>query len=363
MNPRLIDCSDAHFYATSSQPERLGNVFTWLKADLTFSGLQRVVQRFEERVFVGDANISPPKQERIKKHKRRYIHSIEIRKKRGSELNEVWFDCEIPLSPDLIAIIGSQGNGKSALTDIIALCGNTKISNTEFSFLTADKFCDKQNKAGEFEATLTWEDGTQSKRFLDEIIDRNCVEYVRVPPPECFFEIITNETVVREGGHFYGEIKKAVFSHIAISDQLGHSTLDQLIERTQGNRSGLQILRQQLSEINRDIVLREMACAPSEKERVENEIKAKCADISAHESNKPRSVEESLESTEISTQIERIREKETELQGEQSKKEEELEKCKQRREFLSQRKVSIENEQRRLQGFVDGLQRLRQEWV
>ena len=357
VNSNLIDCSDAHFYASSCQPERLGNVFTWLKADLTFSGLQRVVQRFEERVFVGDVSASPPKQERVKRYKRRYIQSIEIRKKRDSELDEVWFDCEVPLNPDLVAIIGSQGNGKSALTDIIALCGNTKIDSSEFSFLTKDKFCDKQNKAGEFEATLTWEDGTKSKQFLDAIIDSNSVENVRYVPQR-FFETITNETIVKEGGHFYGEIKKAIFSHIASSDQLGHSNFDQLIgQRTQGSQNGLQILRQQMGEINRNIVSLELACAPAEKTRVENEIAAKHAEIRAHESNKPQAVEESSGSNETSVKIEELREKEGELQRERSKAEAELNLCKQRREFLSQQKKTIENEQQRLKGFLDGLQR------
>jgi hypothetical protein len=62
-----------------------------------------------------------------------------------------------------------------------------------------------------------------------------------------FFESVTNETVVREGGRFYGEIKKAVFSHIADSDRLGCSNLDELIElRTKEKERGLKLLRQQL---------------------------------------------------------------------------------------------------------------------
>ncbi|GEM_PF-1650200 len=42
-----------------------------------------------------------------------------------NEEQGIWFkDIEIPLNYGLVAIIGNKGNGKSALTDIISLCGN-----------------------------------------------------------------------------------------------------------------------------------------------------------------------------------------------------------------------------------------------
>ncbi len=85
VNSKLLDASDAHYYSKSSELTRLGNVNSWLKADLTFQGLQRVIQRFDDRVFVGDL---PPKLTHIGKRKTKYIRSLEIRKKQKSDLVE-----------------------------------------------------------------------------------------------------------------------------------------------------------------------------------------------------------------------------------------------------------------------------------
>lgn len=356
VNTKLLDFSDAHFYTSSTQPERLGNVFSWLKADLTFEGLRRVIRCFDDRTFIGEIGDMPPKLKNIEKSKTKYIRNIEIRKKTGSSLDEIWFDSDIPVNPNLVAIIGNQGNGKSALTDIIALCGNTKTD--EFSFLNKDKFCDKQNKAHEFEAILTWEDGTSEKKPLDQTIHKNEFERVRYIPQR-FFEMVTNETAVREGGQFYGEIKKAIFSHIKDSDRLGCSTLDELIElRTKENERGLVVLRQQLDDLNSRIVTLEKSCTPEEVERFKKMIEVKQAEIEAHESAKPSSeIEQPSDSTEIHGQIEALRNQENEIQQEIGRVRKELKLDKKRREFLEQKKLAIENEHRRLKGFIDELRR------
>ena len=36
---KLLDCSDAHWLSSSSDKDRIGNCFTWIKADATFAGL------------------------------------------------------------------------------------------------------------------------------------------------------------------------------------------------------------------------------------------------------------------------------------------------------------------------------------
>ena len=50
----LLDCSDAHALSTSDNKDRIGNCFTWIKADSTFEGLRQAVTEFDQRVFVGD---------------------------------------------------------------------------------------------------------------------------------------------------------------------------------------------------------------------------------------------------------------------------------------------------------------------
>lgn len=248
IHTRILNCSDAHYYADSGQPNRLGTSNTWIKADLTFEGLVRAISCFDRRVFVGNI---PPKVEKVRDNQTKYIRSVEIRKIEDSSLKEVWFDCEIPLNTDLVAIIGNQGQGKSALTDVIALCGDTKT--TLFSFLSPDKFRDA-NKADEFYARLVWEDGSESEpKRLGDHVDPQSVERVRYVP-QGFFESATNETNVEESGSFYGEIKKAIFSHIPKEDKLDRLSLDELLNHVTGPvRSKLSDLRQELHALNRTI--------------------------------------------------------------------------------------------------------------
>ena len=200
VNSHLVHASDAHYLSTSTEPNRVGTSLAWIKADLTFRGLCRAVRRFEERVFVGRI---PPKLEHIRSNRTRYIESIEIGRQQGSDLSENWFDVKVPLNPGLVAIIGNQGMGKSALADAVALCGDSVVD--DFSFLTPDKFCDRENRAASFEATLTWMGGGSVTRSLSSVGHREGVERVRYVP-QGFFERVTNETTVHTSSAFYSEI-------------------------------------------------------------------------------------------------------------------------------------------------------------
>ncbi|HYJ80123.1 MAG TPA: hypothetical protein VEW03_11000, partial [Longimicrobiaceae bacterium] len=274
VNTRLIHASDAHYFASSNEPNRLGQTYCWIKSDLTFRGLRRALARFSERVFTGDL---PEKLERVDRNKTKYIRSIEIRRKAGSLLEEVWFDTILPLNHDLVAVIGNQGSGKSALTDVIALCGNSRVE--EFSFLNTNKFCDRQRKAAEFHAALTWEDGEITRCVLDERVNASQVERVRYVP-QGFFEAVTNETAIDERGRFSAEIKKAIFSHVPTDDRLGCATLDDLVTlHSRAAAAGLKELRRQLSDVNLQIVALEKACAPTEVERIAAQIEQKEAEI------------------------------------------------------------------------------------
>lgn len=354
VNTKLLDCSDAHYYSDSEQPNKLGSTFTWLKADLTFRGLRRAVQCFEDRVFIGGLGIEPPKLRRVRENNSKYIRGIEIRKKEGTSLEEVWFDCYLPLNVDMVAVIGDQGNGKSALTDIIALCGNTHAS--DFSFLNTDKFRDKQNKAKSFEAVLYWEDGTMSSRTLDEAVKDTDYERVRYVP-QGFFEAVTNETVVQTGGKFYGEIKKAIFSHIDSSDQLGFSDFDKLFDfRTSEISRNISQLRQELSRVNSRIWELQEECSPKAKERLEKEIKQKKDEIAAYKATMPDKLEEPIESAIKNSEIDSLRSQEKGVQAEFDRVSHDLTTEKRRQVFLKNKQQAIVNERQQIEAFVKGLQ-------
>lgn len=94
----LLDCSDAHALSTSEDKDRIGNCFTWIKADPTFEGLKQALTEFDDRVFIGDA---PPKRLLVERNRTKYASSIRISRKPGSTNIDTWFDVDLPLSHDL----------------------------------------------------------------------------------------------------------------------------------------------------------------------------------------------------------------------------------------------------------------------
>ncbi len=78
VNAKLLDCSDAHSLSSAKVKDRIGNCFTWIKADSTFQGLLQAIQEFDDRVFVGD---DPPKRQIVEQHKTKFINSVRVEKK------------------------------------------------------------------------------------------------------------------------------------------------------------------------------------------------------------------------------------------------------------------------------------------
>ena len=120
VNHLLLDCSDAKQYSNSSQKDRIGKCFTWVKADSSFEGLQYVLYESESRIFIGE---TPPIIKRVNTNRTKYMKTIKINQAIESMYDEeTWFkDISIDLNKELVAVIGNKGNGKSALSDIIGL--------------------------------------------------------------------------------------------------------------------------------------------------------------------------------------------------------------------------------------------------
>lgn len=185
----LLDCSDAHAPRASEDKDRVGNCFTWIKADATFDGLIQAITEFEDRVFVGD---TPPKRLLVEANRTKYASKIRIKRKAGSTLTDPWFNVDMPLSHDLVAIIGNKGSGKSAMADIGALAGDTKNFKS-FSFLKDTRFRNPRNKlAQHFVGALDWHDGSESERQLDQDPSETSVERVKYLP-QSYLETLCNE--------------------------------------------------------------------------------------------------------------------------------------------------------------------------
>lgn len=124
----IVVCSDYHseykyreYNASGSTPPTLKlRDATWIKSDLTFEGLKQIVFEPELRVRVQEPNPADEKYG-IK------LQSISIDKCKLFNPQEVTFN------PDMIAIIGEKGSGKTALLDIVSyVLGDSRQDSTSF---------------------------------------------------------------------------------------------------------------------------------------------------------------------------------------------------------------------------------------
>lgn len=289
VNAKLLDCSDAHWLSGSEDKDRIGNCFTWIKAECTFKGLLQSIEEFEDRVYVGD---NPPKRHLVDRNRTKFINSVKVAKKAGSQLSDIWFDVDIPLNPDLVAIIGNKGSGKSALSDIIALAGNAR-NYESFSFLNTARFRNPRARlAQNFVGTLEWHDGKSTSMDLDQNPDPSSVERVKYLP-QSYLEDLCNE--LGEGGSatFDAELRKIIYSHVPEEDRLGQSSMDSLLSyKVSEINQARQALRQRISRINAQIIEAERRMAPDFKRGLEEQLSAKKSQLNSLEEGKPKEIED-----------------------------------------------------------------------
>ncbi len=241
----------------------------WFKADPTFEGLKRVVSEPEGRVYIGER---PPKIAAVENDAAKYMTSIAVNPEAGTN-SPYWFSDTIPLNPGLVAIIGRKGTGKSALVDVIALLGNSHVDPKEFSFLKDDKFR-KTGAASRYSGLLTWQDGSNPKRLLSETVDiATQPERVRYLP-QAYVDQLCNEVGVTE--QFQREINKVVFSYLPATEQLGTSSLKELVEKqTDAINSTISMHRERLRKVVSEYGELEGKRDPAYKKLIANRLDAK----------------------------------------------------------------------------------------
>lgn len=261
------------------------NRYCWIKADPTFNGLKQIINEPEDRVFIGHL---PHKSDWVKNHKTCFLSRVKICKHEDSGLEDTWFDCDLPLNHDMVAIVGNKGSGKSALADILALAGDTSKSDF-FSFLDKSKFREKK-LASHFEVIATWEDKTKTHHNLQNNPDSNKSETIKYIP-QTYLETICTETSVDESSEFQRELRKVIFSHIRDVDRLGKESLEELISyKTEEIQSELVIYKNELTAMNNIIAVLEHRATPDFRQQIEESLKKKRQELEAHITNKPDEV-------------------------------------------------------------------------
>lgn len=291
--PRLVVAgSDAHsFVGVAGNDDKRGygdfpsGKKTWIKADPTFRGLKQAILEPANRSFIGD---KPPKLQEVESNKTFYIESVEITKTGDKVGVGQWLHgCDIPLNPDLVAIIGNKGSGKSALADVIAMLGNSKQSE-HFSFLKRDRFLGKTGEpARHFTGTLTWRDESTEARALHEPPSEEKAELVRYIP-QGYFEGLCNEHVSGKSNAFEKELRSVIFSHTSEEMRLGALDFDQLTEQQeQSLRNQLGEYRKELASANASIVRIEEQLQPIELNKLTDLLLLKGKQIDEHDKLKP----------------------------------------------------------------------------
>ena len=285
-----VSGSDAHSFVDL---ERLdGNAAgyppTWIKADLTFRGLQQICFEPESRVFIG---AEPPVEQRKAQQPTKMLNNLKINhipEYDGSR--GVWFKgVDIPLNPELTAIIGNKGSGKSALVDIVGLLGDSRLE-AYFSFLSDSSDNKKFRQRGyaeNFQAEVSWQSKTSVTKRLSESVDRTKPEGVRYLPQN-YFEQLTNEIQIDE---FRREIEDVVFSHVEETERLGTGSFKDLQDlKTQQSRNETSALKVRLRQLNIELLELEERANPQFRKTLAAELDAKKEELRALDAAKPAEV-------------------------------------------------------------------------
>ena len=293
--PRLaISGSDAHkFKGTAGDNNDRGygdfpsGRVTWIKADTTWKGLLQAVREPALRSFVGAI---PPKLQAIKDNSTYYIDRVRVAAV-SDPMKNTWLDgVDIPLNPDLVAIIGNKGSGKSALADVISVVGDSQ-QHQHFSFLKPRRFKGNSGEPAKgFSAELHWVSGKPSTHNLNDTPDPSAIEMVRYIP-QGRFEALCNAHVEGQSDEFERELRTVIFSHVPDDTRLEAPDFDRLVERQEAtSRAKLNELRRTLATLNEEIIGIEDQLLPEVRATIENALWLKRQERDAHVEAKPTEV-------------------------------------------------------------------------
>ena len=280
---RLIHSSDAHHFSSSSQPNRIGQSMTWIKAVPSFDGLLLARHEYEQRVFVGS---EPNELRSVREAPTKYIAKVAFTRSGGS--GAPWFEgSEVTLNTGLVAVIGNKGSGKSALTDAIALVAETDVEE-HLSFLSGERFRQpRTGRANDFRCSLTWHDGDVEHKVLGDHADAHRPERVRYLPQN-YFERLCSDIGDEAYEAFEKELKRVVFSWLPGDQRLGKATLDELIESTTREwRERHRLRYSRLSELNLQIATTERELQPSAEEELRAQLSARKRELVSHDERAP----------------------------------------------------------------------------
>ncbi len=295
-NKKLLFSGDIHdfsFLDTATTEVMIGKkqsqyeCYTWIKSDPTFIGLKHALHTSHSRIFIGRI---PPLFSRVKDNSTKYINKLNIKKKDTyTDSQNIWFEkTEVKLNNELVAIIGNKGQGKSALADILGLCGETNITKaSKFSFLNENKFRDKKQLAKNFFACIQWANENQSG-FINLFDDPTSGVDPRVKYlSQGYFEDLCNE--ISNINIFNKEIEQVVFQYIPEYEKLSFDNFTDFVENSinKKNYQKIQNLKQQIILLNKKIIELEDKTTDEYKNKIKSKFEKKNEEFNTHLKNIP----------------------------------------------------------------------------
>lgn len=298
--PIFMIASDSRSMKDYGSPDKNGNRL-WVKADKTFKGLAQIINE-PDRIVICD---EPELLNRLRTNPTKFIDKLNIKKVDGSTIKEKWFEnVDVALNPELVAIIGNKGKGKSALADVLGLCGNSH--NMDYvSFLNKDKFKKPtpRNLSKEFIATIYWKSGGTDSKNLSENSDPNSYERVKYIPQN-FLEALCTDVDKRI---FEEELEKVIFSRLDDSKKLDKGSLREIINyKKELIEDAIASKKNELAKLNLEIVELEFKDTESYKKTIAETIQLKRNELASHIQNKPPTIPAPDQTPEIISKTKQI---------------------------------------------------------
>ncbi len=208
--------SDAHELGKICKPDL--DRFCWIKADPSFEGLKQVLYEPKERIFIG---ITPPRL----KNDYQLIRSVKVH-------GAGWFPAdETPINSDLVAIIGGRGSGKSALGEMIAFAGGSKMFDgtqdisDSFLYKASKKSLVNTEPIAGTKVMLHWHQGPPSQATIPVALKHGLEdEKIQYLPQKFVERLCAPENTER----LEEEIERVIFQRIDKSERLRASGFREL---------------------------------------------------------------------------------------------------------------------------------------
>lgn len=134
--------------------------YCWIKAEPSWEGLMQILYEPEERVKIQEKNPEYSKS----------IYTIKSFESANTKVNEQleFAETKITYNPNLIAVIGGRGAGKTALLDLIATSfrEGKKLSKLETSFY--NRLYENKDKNEAIKTKLSFASGDEFEKFVGE---------------------------------------------------------------------------------------------------------------------------------------------------------------------------------------------------